>query len=110
MKKVLLDDGVHVLKKKDGQLLFFLNDVAKCFAINNVEEIIKDFNRNQIVEITSDNIYDLLYYNGEKKYLTISGVYKLAFMSNEPKVQEFTDWIVDEVLPSILNGDIAKVK
>ncbi len=40
---------------------------------------------------------------GKQKLVIISeaGLYKLAFKSNVPQAERFTDWIADEVLPSI---------
>jgi len=39
--------------------------------------------------------------NAGEKFLTESGVYKLAFKSEKPKTEKFTDWVTDEVLPTI---------
>ena len=39
--------------------------------------------------------------NAGENFLTESGVYKLVFRSNKPNAEEFTDWIADEVLPTI---------
>lgn len=35
--------------------------------------------------------------------LTESGVYKLAFKSDKPNAEDFTDWISEEVIPNIRN-------
>lgn len=39
--------------------------------------------------------------NAGENFLTESGVYKLVFKSRKPNAEKFTDWIADEVLPSI---------
>ena len=39
--------------------------------------------------------------NAGEKFLTESGVYKLVFKSRKPEAEKFTDWIAEEVLPSI---------
>ena len=39
--------------------------------------------------------------NAGEKYLTESGVYKLVFKSRKPSAERFSDWVADEVLPSI---------
>lgn len=37
----------------------------------------------------------------EAWYLNESGLYKLAFRSNKPEAEKFTEWVASEVLPSI---------
>ncbi len=39
--------------------------------------------------------------NAGENFLTESGVYKLVFKSHKPNAEVFTDWIADEVLPTI---------
>ena len=39
--------------------------------------------------------------NAGENFLTESGVYKLVFRSNKPNAEAFTDWVTDEVLPTI---------
>ena len=39
--------------------------------------------------------------NAGEKFLTESGVYKLVFKSRKPSAERFSDWVADEVLPSI---------
>lgn len=39
--------------------------------------------------------------NAGEKFLTESGVYKLVFKSRKPSAERFSDWVTDEVLPSI---------
>ena len=39
--------------------------------------------------------------NAGEKFLTESGVYKLVFKSRKPEAERFTDWLAEEVLPSI---------
>ena len=39
--------------------------------------------------------------NAGENFLTESGVYKLVFKSHKPNAEAFTDWIVDEVIPTI---------
>jgi len=34
-----------------------------------------------------------------------AGLYKLAFRSNKPEADKFTNWVTSEVLPQIRNGD-----
>ncbi len=39
--------------------------------------------------------------NAGENFLTESGVYKLVFKSRKPNAESFTDWVVDEVLPTL---------
>lgn len=39
--------------------------------------------------------------NAGEKFITESGVYKLVFKSRKPNAEAFTDWVTDEVLPTI---------
>ena len=39
--------------------------------------------------------------NAGENFLTESGVYKLVFKSHKPNAEAFTDWIADEVLPTL---------
>ena len=39
--------------------------------------------------------------NAGENFLTESGVYKLVFRSRKPNAEKFTDWVTDEVLPTL---------
>lgn len=43
--------------------------------------------------------------NAGENFLTESGVYKLMFRSRKPEAERFTDWIADEVIPSIRKNE-----
>lgn len=88
----------------NGQVLFNPYDVAECLGLTNVRESIKNFNSNQVIrlknsDVSSTDIRKLN--NAGENFLTESGVYKLVFKSRKPDAEKFTDWIADEVLPSI---------
>ena len=50
-------------------------------------------------DVTNNHIRKLN--NAGENFLTESGVYKLVFKSRKPNAEKFTDWVTDEVLPSI---------
>jgi prophage antirepressor-like protein len=50
-------------------------------------------------DVTNSNIRKLN--NAGEKFLTESGVYKLVFKSRKPNAEKFTDWVTDEVLPTL---------
>lgn len=39
--------------------------------------------------------------NAGENFLTESGVYKLIFKSRKPEAERFSNWVTDEVLPTI---------
>lgn len=60
--------------------------------------------KKQVVKLTNSDIgkTDIRKLNNAgENFLTESGVYKLVFKSHKPNAEAFTDWIADEVLPSI---------
>lgn len=59
----------------------------------------------QKIKITNDMLAHTMgvrkmHHKGEN-FLTEAGVYKLVFKSRKPEAERFTDWVVEEVLPSI---------
>ncbi len=72
------------MNKKQAKLIKNSDILSKDFRNSNVH--LKDFRK--------------LHNTGEK-FLTESGVYKLAFKSEKPEAEKFTDWVTDEVLPII---------
>jgi prophage antirepressor-like protein len=61
-------------------------------------------NDKQAIKLTNDrrtNMTDRTFNVNGEWFLTESGLYKLIFKSRAPKAEEFSDWVADEVLPSI---------
>lgn len=90
----------------DGKVLFNPYHVGECLELseNGVKTAISKMNNKQVVKLT--NSKDAKYnfrklHNTGENFLTESGVYKLVFKSNKPNAEAFTDWIADEVLPTI---------
>lgn len=90
----------------NGQVLFNPYHVGACLDIgeSGVKTAVSKMNKKQVVKLTNSKVakYDFrkLHNTGEN-FLTESGVYKLVFKSHKPNAEAFTDWIADEVLPSI---------
>lgn len=89
-----------------GQVLFNPYDVGKCLDLTEsaVRKAIGNMNEKQVIKLTQSIVKD--FHNLDiptagKLFLTESGVYKLIFRSNKPNAEKFTDWVTDEVLPSI---------
>lgn len=88
----------------NGQILFNPKHVAEILNIKNVNDNIRSMNKKQVIKLTNSKIgktdFRKLHNTGEN-FLTESGVYKLVFKSHKPNAEAFTDWIADEVLPTI---------
>lgn len=88
----------------EGKVLFNPYDVAAILGVKNVRDRIRDFNDNQRIKLTQSTVGipdNLDIPTAGKVYLTESGVYKLVFKSNKPQAERFSNWVTDEVLPSI---------
>lgn len=103
----MLFEGNQVeLIELNGEVYFNPYHVGNCLGISesSVRSSMSKMTAKQVVKLTNVTVQDMdsrkLHHNGEN-FLTESGVYKLAFRSNKPEAEKFTDWVADEVLPSI---------
>lgn len=88
----------------DGQVLFNPKHVAEILGIADVKSSTRNFNDKQLVKLTNPKVHDMHFrklHNTGENFLTESGVYKLIFRSHKPEAERFSDWVTDEVLPSI---------
>ena len=88
----------------NGEVLFNPYHIAEILGIKNVKDSIRNMNDKQVIKLTNSKVgstdFRKLHNTGEN-FLTESGVYKLVFKSRKPEAEKFTDWIADEVLPTI---------
>lgn len=90
----------------DGKVLFNPYHVGECLEMgeNGVKTAVSKMNDKQVIKLTNSKVakynFRKLHNTGEN-FLTESGVYKLVFKSHKPNAEAFTDWIADEVLPTI---------
>lgn len=89
-----------------GQVLFNPYHVGECLELNGdaVRKAMSRMNEKQVLKITNSdmtNNHIRKLNNAGENFLTESGVYKLVFKSRKPNAERFTDWVTDEVLPSI---------
>lgn len=97
----------------NGEILFNSKHVAKCLEIADVNSSIRNFNDKQVRKIRNSDVHNLhirKLNNAGENFLTESGVYKLVFKSHKPNAEEFTDWISDEVLPTLRKTGIYSTK
>ena len=85
--------------EEDGKVLFCGNDVARALGYGNPPDAI---NKHCRYIATRDTPHP----QNHGKQITMnfipeSDVYRLAFQSKLPGAEKFTDWVTEEVLPSI---------
>lgn len=106
-KELMIFEGHEVeILELNGKVLFNPYHVGECLELGNsaVKMAISKMNSKQVVKLTNSKVKDIDFrklHNTGENFLTESGVYKLVFKSNKPNAEEFTDWIADEVLPTI---------
>lgn len=88
----------------NGQVLFNPKHVAKILDIKNVNDNLRKMNEHQVIKVKNSDIGNAdirKMNNAGENFLTESGVYKLVFTSRKPEAERFSDWVTDEVLPTI---------
>lgn len=107
MNELFVFDGNEVeVFNYDGEILFNPKDVGKCLDISDVKSVIRNFNSNQKIKISNNdlkvhNIHFRKLHNTGEQFLKEAGIYKLIFKSRKPNAEKFQDWVTDEVLPQI---------
>jgi len=106
-------DNVKIFEGKEvevfefnGKVLFNPYDVGRCLELtdSSTRNHLQKMNDNQRIKLTQSivlNKDNLDIPTSGKVYLTESGVYKLIFKSRKKEAERFSNWVTDEVLPSI---------
>lgn len=111
MKELMIFEGHEVeVFEYEGQVLFNPYDVAECLdlADSSVRNYLARMNNKQAILLKNSDVQDKdirKFNNAGEKFITESGVYKLVFKSHKANAEKFTDWVTDEVLPSIRKDD-----
>lgn len=81
----------------ENEPMFCLSDVCRALSLSNVTEVKKRLNEKGLSSI------ETLTKGGNQKllYINEANLYKTIFQSRKESAQRFTDWVTDEVLPSI---------
>jgi anti-repressor protein len=81
----------------NGQIWFVAKDVCEILGISKHRDAVSRLTGNQRGSVKVDTL------GGAQEMAVINepGVYKLVFRSKKPEAEKFTDWIAEEVLPSI---------
>ena len=87
---------------------YFFNPyhVGECLELSDsaVRNYLAKMNEKQAVMLKNSDVRDKdirKLNNAGEKFITESGVYKLVFKSRKPNAEAFTDWVTDEVLPTL---------
>lgn len=105
MNKLMIFEGHEVEAfELNGEVLFNPYHVAECLEISDAKSSIRNFNNKQVVKVKNSDVRSMHFRklnNAGENFLTESGVYKLVFKSRKPNAEKFTDWVTDEVLPTL---------
>lgn len=88
---------IRTLETNDGKVLFCGKDVATALGYSNPRKALADHCKG----VTKCDTLT----NGGKQELSFipeSDIYRLTFSSKLPNAEKFTDWIAEEVIPSIM--------
>lgn len=107
MNEIKVFEGKEVeIIELDSVVLFNAKNVGEVLGLGDsaVRKAISNMNENQVIllknsDVKESNIRKLN--NRGENFLTEAGVYKLAFRSNKASAERFTNWVAEEVLPSI---------
>lgn len=89
-----------------GQVLFNPYHVGECLELGEsaVRMAVSKMNPKQVIKLKNSDVKNIdirKLNNAGENFITESGVYKLVFKSHKPNAEVFTDWVTDEVLPTI---------
>lgn len=90
----------------ERKVLFNPYHVGNCLELGDsaVRMAISKMNKKQVIKLKNSDVKNIDFRklnNAGENFLTESGVYKLVFKSKKPIAEKFTDWVTDEVLPTI---------
>ena len=83
---------------KDNEPMFCLSDVCKALDITHVTDV---KNRLKQDGVGTSEVIDSLGRKQTATFINESNLYKVIFQSRKPSAERFTDWVTDEVIPSI---------
>lgn len=75
-----------------------LADVCKILELEQVSRVKSRLNQDGV---TISKVIDKLGREQEATFINESNLYKVIFQSRKPEAEQFTDWVTNEVLPSI---------
>lgn len=82
----------------NGEPYLMLADVCRVLKIGNPSQTKTRLKKDGII---TDEVIDSLGRTQKADFINESNLYKLIFQSRKAKAEKFTDWVTEEVLPSI---------
>lgn len=83
---------------KDNEPMFCLADVCKALEITHVTDVKKRMKKDGV---GTAEVIDSMGRKQKATFINESNLYKVIFQSRKPSAEKFTDWVTDEVIPSI---------
>lgn len=88
--------NIRTIETNDGKVMFSGKDVAAALGYTDKAQAIRKHCKG-VVEMTTPTPGGIQ----TMKFIPESDVYRLAFGSKLPNAERFTDWVAEEVIPSI---------
>ena len=103
---MIFEDHEVEVFELNGTALFNPYHVGECLELSDsaVRNYLAKMNEKQAVILKNSDVRNKdirKLNNAGEKFITESGVYKLVFKSRKPNAEAFTDWVTDEVLPTL---------
>ena len=83
---------------KDNEPMFCLADVCKAVEITRVTDVKKRMKKDGV---GTAEVIDSMVRKQKATFINEANLYKVIFQSRKPSAEKFTDWVTDEVIPSI---------
>lgn len=83
---------------KDNEPMFCLADVCKALEITHVTDVKKRMKKDGV---GTAEVIDSMGRKQKATFINESNLYKVIFQSRKPSAEKFTDWVTEEVIPSI---------
>ena len=83
---------------KDNEPMFCLADVCKALEITHVTDVKKRIKKDGV---GTAEVIDSMGRKQKATFINEANLYKVIFQSRKPSAEKFTDWVTDEVIPSI---------
>lgn len=107
MNELMIFEGHEVeVFELNGEVFFNPYHVGICLgmAAGTVKDHMSKMSGKQVIKLKNSDVGSTNFRklnNAGENFLTESGVYKLVFKSRKPNAEKFTDWVTDEVLPTL---------
>lgn len=83
---------------KDNEPMFCLADVCKALEITHVTDVKKRMKKDGV---GTAEVIDSMGRKQKATFINESNLYKVIFQSRKQSAEKFTDWVTEEVIPSI---------